>query len=279
MLKTFIKYFKSIESKAPPHDFYELKKFNDLLPKFTPIVVMLDSYLEFANNISRDAEHGSIQYLPFKYCSIEFERPAPIDDSWKKQSNLIKKPAAFGTLFVENDDLSISELLFVGDIDGFGENYFKNLNNLPEKGFSHVREFSNYEHFNNERKEICELLEYLNSSKSKIGISTQSVNFKRNGRDPDFVKKIVVVDIKKNVNIKNNNNIGLDVDWKHQWSVRGHWRKISPNSFGKNRNNEYSILGQTWVSECTKGKGQFVKKTRFFKNKNLNNGGVTNELV
>ena len=59
--------------------------------------------------------------------------------------------------------------------------------------------------------------------------------------------------------------------WSHKWEVMGHWRKI--NGIGKNRENEYSVNGFTWVVPHTKGPDHkdLITKTRLIiGNKNEN---------
>ena len=51
----------------------------------------------------------------------------------------------------------------------------------------------------------------------------------------------------------------------HSFKVRGHWRKISPHSYGKNRQGEYVVTGITWVKEHVRGEGDLVKKIRVLK--------------
>lgn len=50
------------------------------------------------------------------------------------------------------------------------------------------------------------------------------------------------------------------IDWKHSWSVVGHWRKIK--KLGKNRVGEYCEVGRTWVNPSIKGSGTFISKPR-----------------
>lgn len=51
----------------------------------------------------------------------------------------------------------------------------------------------------------------------------------------------------------------------HSFKVIGHWRKISPHTYGKNRNGEYIVTGMTWVKEHTRGEGDLIKKIRVVK--------------
>jgi hypothetical protein len=50
------------------------------------------------------------------------------------------------------------------------------------------------------------------------------------------------------------------IDWKHSWSVIGHWRKI--RRLGKNRQGDYCVIGRTWVNPSIKGSGTFISKPR-----------------
>lgn len=51
------------------------------------------------------------------------------------------------------------------------------------------------------------------------------------------------------------------LDWKHSWSVFGHWRRVG--GIGKNKEGERCVIGKTWVIPCIKGAGKFKQKTRF----------------
>ena len=52
----------------------------------------------------------------------------------------------------------------------------------------------------------------------------------------------------------------------HSFRVRGHWMKIKPNTYGKNRQGEYVVTtGYTWRREHTRGEGELMKKIRVVK--------------
>ena len=51
----------------------------------------------------------------------------------------------------------------------------------------------------------------------------------------------------------------------HSFKVIGHWRRISPYTYGKNRSGEYIVEGMTWVKEHVRGEGDLVKKIRVVK--------------
>jgi hypothetical protein len=51
----------------------------------------------------------------------------------------------------------------------------------------------------------------------------------------------------------------------HSFRVRGHWRKISEKSLGKDRNGKYGITGYTWVTDYIKGEGELSKKLHVIK--------------
>ena len=51
----------------------------------------------------------------------------------------------------------------------------------------------------------------------------------------------------------------------HSFKVIGHWRRISPHTYGKNRQGKYVVTGMTWVKEHTRGEGELMKKIRVVK--------------
>ena len=55
------------------------------------------------------------------------------------------------------------------------------------------------------------------------------------------------------------------LEFTHSFKVRGHWRRISEKSYGKDRNGNYNILGYTWVTDYIKGNGELVQKLRVIK--------------
>jgi hypothetical protein len=61
---------------------------------------------------------------------------------------------------------------------------------------------------------------------------------------------------------KVNKKLQRDVDWSHQWEIRGHWRVCE--TIGKDRDGIYQVEGYTWVKNHIKGKGILVKKARIF---------------
>lgn len=52
----------------------------------------------------------------------------------------------------------------------------------------------------------------------------------------------------------------------HSFKVRGHWRRISPHTYGKDRSGAYTVTtGFTWVREHVRGEGDLIKKIRVVK--------------
>ena len=82
------------------------------------------------------------------------------------------------------------------------------------------------------------------------------------------IKPIYYVLDKKEETTKNKYNsiraIGK-LEFNHSFKVRGHWRRISEKSYGKDRQGNYNILGYTWVTEYVKGEGELIKKLRVIK--------------
>ena len=55
------------------------------------------------------------------------------------------------------------------------------------------------------------------------------------------------------------------LEYTYSFKVRGHWRKINPDTYGKNRNGEYVVKGHTFVKDYVKGEGELVKRVRVLK--------------
>lgn len=91
---------------------------------------------------------------------------------------------------------------------------------------------------------------------------------RKHGSTIKVVKPIYYVMNKKEETEKRNYNrikpLG-HLAFDHSFKVRGHWRKINPHTYGKNRQGEYVVTGITWVKEHTKGEGDLIKKIRVVK--------------
>lgn len=55
------------------------------------------------------------------------------------------------------------------------------------------------------------------------------------------------------------------LEYSHAFKVRGHWRRISDKTLGKDRNGNRVHYGRTWVTEFLKGEGELVNKVRVVK--------------
>ena len=91
---------------------------------------------------------------------------------------------------------------------------------------------------------------------------------RKHGTTIKAIKPIYYVLDKKEEKEKRNYNrikpLG-SIAFDHSFKVIGHWRKISPHTYGKNRNGEYVVTGMTWVKEHTRGEGDLIKKIRVLK--------------
>ena len=76
-----------------------------------------------------------------------------------------------------------------------------------------------------------------------------------------------VLDKKEETNKVNYNKIESrgHLELTFSFRVRGHWRRISEKSYGKDRNGNYNILGYTWVTDYIKGNGELAQKLRVIK--------------
>ena len=52
------------------------------------------------------------------------------------------------------------------------------------------------------------------------------------------------------------------LEYSYAFKVRGHWRRVGEKTLGKDRNGNYNVHGFTWVTEYTKGEGEFAKRIR-----------------
>lgn len=194
-------------------------------------------------------------YLPFSYCSFEMIEPVEMDKTKLMfNSPLLKmdNPHLVGVLVRENADLSIDDVKLYADISG--EHYYKTQ--MIHDSYKNYEEFWKLAH-------AKFYLTILYNRKCEVGMTRVPVKVTKKGRDPEFVKRLVVISNKKS--IKNEFKSFGKIDWKHQWRVRGHWRKISPNMVGKDREGEYVIVGNTWVKDFIKGEGPLIEKTRIIK--------------
>ena len=91
---------------------------------------------------------------------------------------------------------------------------------------------------------------------------------RKHGSTIKAIKPIYYVMDKKEETEKRNYNrikpLG-HLAFDHSFKVRGHWRKINPHTYGKNRQGEYIVTGMTWVKEHVRGEGDLIKKIRVVK--------------
>lgn len=73
-----------------------------------------------------------------------------------------------------------------------------------------------------------------------------------------------VIHVRHAKHIETSDPVTRHIDWTHKWLVRGHWRKLTSASLGKDREGNYNVKGYTWVSEHEKGPEDalVVKKVR-----------------
>lgn len=91
---------------------------------------------------------------------------------------------------------------------------------------------------------------------------------RKHGSTIKVIKPIYyVLDKKEETEKRNYNRIKPlgHLAFDHSFKVIGHWRKISPHTYGKNRNGEYVVTGMTWVKEHVRGEGDLIRKIRVVK--------------
>ena len=122
---------------------------------------------------------------------------------------------------------------------------------------------------------VISALEVIGSLSDKAVVSdtpsTTKYEYYRRKHDTTIkkpVKPIYYVLDKKEETTKNKYHsiraIGK-LEFNYSFKVRGHYRRISDKTYGKDRNGNYNILGYTWVTEYVKGEGELVKKLRVIK--------------
>lgn len=260
-LKSASKYFLEYSRKSKEKG---LELFVDSL-KFCQPFVFDNSYLEKDDVIPKSMLDKTL-YLPFKVCSFEFLKPILLTDPngdthrWQENTSMIK-PMLVGKMFIENDDLSIDRFFLICEGDLERDVWFENMNYTPKMFVSHTYHYDNYEDFNSDMVGKAEL-SLLNGFNGILGQLTAKTKVKKNGRLPELVSKIIVIKGKSGSITSLN---GIDIEWKHSWRVRGHWRKISTSMLGKDREGDYSIVGRTWIKDFVKGEGPLIEKTRILK--------------
>lgn len=234
--------------------------------KFKPFVFSTDDY--FKQMPFKPQSFG--QYLPFKYCVFDLTLPYRIQiPSVSAKSfidtNGVKLPLALGALLRENDDLSIDQIKI--NADGYDQSGvlqdFRILKRPLANIFLAIKHYKNYEEFWAD-SHVNIFLNLLADSKNFHGLSSKKIEIKRRGQHPDFVKRLIVISSKASQKTLEK-AVGETINWQHQWRVRGHWRKISPQMIGKDREGEYCIVGRTWIKDFVKGDGPLIEKTRIFK--------------
>lgn len=117
-----------------------------------------------------------------------------------------------------------------------------------------------YKLFMTVTKSFCD---FINSKSAKVGQSKTNIRFKHKATGLVKIKKLIHISkLVKDKPIQPGQF--RDVDWSHQWEVRGHWRSVGMGKIGKDRNGGYKIKGFTWVQAHFKGPDdkELVKKIR-----------------
>jgi len=82
------------------------------------------------------------------------------------------------------------------------------------------------------------------------------------GKERKKIRNVVVCGKKKDIESVAREQFSKEVNWSHQWEVRGHWRRC--DTIGKDREGKYCVEGFTWIKNHLKGEGTFIKKVRVF---------------
>ena len=118
---------------------------------------------------------------------------------------------------------------------------------------------------------FMEILRKINSM--EVGYEKINERFKDRTGELHKIKRMIHIAPKRIVNNMSETLTGKHVIWDKQWEVRGHWRTfwmdkeskvVDMGKVGKNRDDEYTVNGYTWVREHTAGNAAapLVKKVR-----------------
>jgi len=108
-------------------------------------------------------------------------------------------------------------------------------------------------------------------SKEEIGFAKVGHKIKlktKKGNEFVKIKKVVYVTPKREV--KNLlSSVKQEIDWSHQWTVRGHWRNIT-GKIGKDRDGN-PMADYTWINNYIKGPehAPLVNKVRVVRDQSL----------
>ena len=230
------------------------------------------------SEVIKDGSIRAMCFTPEKELSLPF------------QNNFIKCESVGSYMFIREYEPNLLtgslyvpyNKLFVGNIPFYVKLYTENKQiviSVSIKPFLNA----NTEVLKNHAEQIAEnllitvisCLEVIGSLSDKAVVSdtpsTTKYEYYRRKHDTTIkkpVKPIYYVLDKKEETTKNKYHsiraIGK-LEFNHSFKVRGHYRRISDKTYGKDRNGNYNILGYTWVTEYVKGEGELVKKLRVIK--------------
>lgn len=113
----------------------------------------------------------------------------------------------------------------------------------------------------------CKLYLDAFSGKKLAGLAKEKMPIKLSKR-ASRINDIVYIRQSKKVEPSGNTS---EINWSHKFEVRGHWRKISSNSIGRDSLGRSIFVGKTWVKNHIKGDGELIKKTRITRGEDATN--------
>lgn len=207
--------------------------------------------LPFQSNFIKCEKEGSYIFIR------EFE-PETLTGSMYTQNSVIKGNLPFAIRLFENNQVAIST--DITPLLNINSKVIKeNIEEVVESLFITI---------------ISALNVINNLSKKSVVVDTpstpQTEYYRR--KHADTIKRYnrpiyYILDKKEETKKSNYNKIESrgHLEFTYAFKIRGHWRRISEKSYGKDRQGNYNILGYTWVTEYIKGEGELVKKLRVVK--------------
>jgi hypothetical protein len=100
-------------------------------------------------------------------------------------------------------------------------------------------------------KKFCESLDHSSFAKEVVskGVKVPKKNNPKKSKTQYVEKEVIYISSDQNQKYFKSPLSGRTVEWKVKFKRRGTWRKISPNSLGKNHKGERVVWGKTWVKD------------------------------
>lgn len=238
-------YIKMWENRVDETRYFYIKDDN-----FVGNVNLKDAE-KFYNEHIKDA----LLDLPFKCCWLEFKRRAVYLEFNEPIPGLGvgSKLALDAVWLYENDNFEIEGLYYYTVYQHLGNGVHRKLLEATQGFMFPVQAYAHDGITYAALKIVVSAVKHLNTgrlfrdSEASVKIKTKTST----GKKVHKINEIIYVGSPKAARVTSVS--GKTLEYSHQFEVRGHWRSISTNSIGKDRNGKRCTIGRTWVSDFVKG--------------------------